>query len=106
MTTWQKDTSYHRTHPTAFPPSWFQRRTQRRCGTSSTTAPSTQSPGKTSRRSQTLDNVSKIYKEWNSSVNSTFDGAITTSAFALETSGRQPSRHAEDYSSQRSCSSD
>jgi len=41
----------------------------------------------------TLDNVSKIYKEWNSSANSTFDGAITTFAFTLETSGKQPSRH-------------
>src|SRR5260221_4556858 len=106
MKTWQKAISYHRTLPTASPLSWFQRKTQKRCDISLTTAPSMQLPGKMSHHSRILDSASKIYREWNSSANLTSDGAITTSASAQETSGREHSRRGEDYSSQKLCSLD
>src|SRR6266704_5473618 len=103
MKTWPKDTSYHLTLPTAFPPSWFQRKTQRKCGISSTTAPLMKSPEETSCHSQTLDSASKTCKEWNYSASSTSDGATITSTYTLEMNGKPLLRHAEDYSNQRSC---
>src|SRR6266581_8280630 len=103
MKTWLKDTSYHPTLPMAFPPSWFQRRTQRKCGILLTTAPLMKSPEEMSHHFQTLDNASKTCKEWNYSASSISDGATITSAYALEMNGKQPSRHAGDYSNQRSC---
>src|SRR5712691_98378 len=103
MKTWPKDTSYRLTLPTAFPPSWFQRRTQRKCGILSTTTPLMKSPEEMSRHSQTLDNASKTCKEWNYSASLTSDGATITSADTLEMNGKQLSRHAGDYSNQRLC---
>src|SRR6266581_4958189 len=103
MKTWPKDTSYHLTPPTVFPPSWFQKRTQKKCGILSTTAPLMKSPEETSHRIQTSDNVSRTCKEWNYSASSTSDGATITSAYALGMNGKQLSRHAGDYSNQRSC---
>src|SRR5260221_4049737 len=100
MKTWQKAISYHRTLPTASPLSWSQRKTQRRCGTSLTTALSMQLPEKTSHHCQTLDSALKIYKGWRSSANLTFDGAITTSTSTQETSGTELSKCEEDYSYQ------
>ena len=63
-----------------------------------------QSPAKTSHCSQTLDSASKTYKEWKYSANSTSDGAITTSVSEKVTNGKEHSKHAADFSNQKSCS--
>jgi len=102
--TWKKVTSHHRTPLTAFPPSWSLRKIQRRKGTSSTIAPSTQSLGRTLPRFQISNNASKTCKEWNYSASSTSAGATTTSVYGKAINGKPHSKHVEDYSNPKSCS--
>jgi len=51
--------------------------------------------------SPTLNNASKIYREWNYSVNLTSAGAITISEYAKGTNGKLLSRPTKDYSNQK-----
>jgi len=64
------------------------------------------SPEKMSHPYQTLPNASKIYKEWNYSVNSTYDGDITIFTLEKRINGKEHSKHVEASSNQKSCFSE